>query len=99
MLRISAQFLGEVISIKLEGRLADQWAEELQKLAVRALGTHGRGVRLDVNLTEVTYIDHSGEDVLRWLSKLGAHFIANSTSSQWLCERVGLTHDTPVARS
>jgi anti-anti-sigma regulatory factor len=95
MMRMNVQFAEKVIRIRLEGRLAEQWAEELQKLAVRAIGSRGPDANIEVNLTEVSHLDSRGEEVLKWLSRLGARFVAESASSQWLCERIGLLYELP----
>ena len=96
MLRISFQFLEDDVHLKLEGRLADQWADELHRLVVRTLAGQGKNARLEVNLDDVTFVDGCGEEVLKWLSRIGAHFLADSASSQWLCDRIGLVYESTV---
>ena len=50
---------------------------------------------LIVDLTEVMFIDGVGEDVLSLLKRLGAEFIAETSYSLHVCERLGL----PLVRS
>jgi anti-anti-sigma regulatory factor len=57
------------------GRLVAPWVNELKASWRRAHATtHGR--RYIVNLDEVTFIDKSGERMLRSMSKQGAQFVA-----------------------
>jgi hypothetical protein len=99
MLRISVQFPGDAVSIRMEGRLADQWAEELKNLVLNIMKAHGSTVQFEVNLADVTCAGSSGENVLKWLSQLGTHFVVESVSSRWLCERFGLVYDTVAVKS
>ncbi len=43
-----------------------------------------------VDISEVTFVDSAGEETLMWLSGIGAGFIADSSYSAHLCERLGL---------
>jgi len=59
----------------LHGRLVAPWVNELKVTWKREHRTaHGR--RCIVNLDEVTFIDKSGERMLRSMSKQGAQFVA-----------------------
>jgi len=72
--------------LKMEGRLVGDWAE--QALFLVARGSVPKG--LIVDLTEVTYVDFVGEQVLNWLSSVGAAFVANSVYTAGVCERLDL---------
>jgi len=86
MLRItfpSADGSGIVV---LEGRLAGLWAQELLRVVRGA--NQGPGTIFD--LKEVFYVDSSGEEALRILSRVGARFITNSAYGKDLCKRLRL---------
>jgi hypothetical protein len=46
--------------------------------------------KLLVDLTEVTYVDASGEAVLEWLATIGAQFATEVYYSRDICERLFL---------
>jgi len=74
------------VLLKMEGRLAGQWAEE-----ARSLFTKGSvPKRLIVDLSEVSYVDSAGEEVLNWFHSIGAEFTAKSIYAASICERLGL---------
>ncbi|MGC2617152.1 MAG: hypothetical protein WA354_24170, partial [Terracidiphilus sp.] len=73
MLRITLPANSSGIVV-LEGRLTGLWAQELLRVARDAY--QGPGMILD--LQEVFYVDSSGEEALRILSRVGATFITDS---------------------
>ena len=54
----------QTVSWKLEGRLVGPWVAELKRLADTALA-ESRGLVLDVS--DVSFVDRKGEDLLREL--------------------------------
>ena len=46
--------------------------------------------RLVVDLSEVTFIDVTGEKVLSWLGRMGAEFVTQNSYSRDVCERLNL---------
>lgn len=71
----------------LQGRLVAPWVDELRANWNRAHRTdHGR--RCIVNLDEVTFIDLSGERVLRTMSKQGAQLVAGDVYVKQVLDRV-----------
>jgi hypothetical protein len=50
---------------------------------------------LIVDLTEVSYIDSVGEQLLKWLASVGALFVAGNVYAIAVCDRLGLS---PVQR-
>jgi STAS domain len=90
MLRVEIQDSGNASVIRLEGRLAGEWVD-----GVRTAVTHCNQERkLVVDLREVTFIDAAGEEVLLFLRRLAAEFIADTSYTLDICERLHL----PVAR-
>jgi hypothetical protein len=51
-------------------------------------------LRLVVNLSEVTFVDAVGEEVLSWLARIGGEFVAENCYPLHVCERLHL----PMAR-
>jgi hypothetical protein len=84
MLRITLSSVSG--SFILEGKLTGLWAQELLRVA-RGLN-QSRGSIFD--LREVFYVDSTGEDALRMLSRDGARFITDSAYGKDLCKRLKL---------
>ena len=73
------------------GRFAGDDAEH-----ARMLTTHcPPGAKLVTDLTEVVFVDSAGEQVLTFFGRLGAEFIAPTSYTLDVCERLHL----PVART
>ena len=72
--------------IKIAGRLGAECAEEVRQQVLRCGDPH----RLAVDLSEVTFIQNSGEEVLAWLGNIGARFIADGFYCLGICERLHL---------
>ena len=85
MLRITLPANSSRIVV-LEGRLTGLWAQELLRVARDAY--QNPGIILD--LQEVFYVDSSGEEALRILSRVGARFITDSAYGKDLCKRLRL---------
>ncbi len=71
----------------LLGRLVAPWVHELKASWKRANRT-GHGRRCIVNLDEVTFIDGSGERVLRSMSNKGAHLVASDVYVKHTLDRL-----------
>lgn len=72
--------------LKLEGRLAGEWAEEARSLVSK--GSIPAGLVID--LTDLIYVDPVGEEVLVWLKSIGAVFIAKGVYVASVCKRLRL---------
>ncbi len=86
MLRVEMQELEDGIQMKLEGRFVDEYAREAQATLSRGNGHH----KLTVDLTDVTFVDATGEAMLSLFARMGAKFIADNAYGRFLCERLGL---------
>jgi Biotin-lipoyl like len=71
----------------LYGRLTDPWVHEL-KLCWKKKHQRDVGRACIVDLNEVTFIDRSGERLLRIMAKDGAQFTANGTYTRHILERL-----------
>lgn len=86
MLRVKMEESADVVIFRLEGRLTGEGAEHLRSLVSRSLPER----QLIVDITELMFIDGIGEQVLALLKRLGAEFIAETSYSLHICERLGL---------
>ena len=86
MFRAEIRWLENGPTLKMEGKLAGNWAEQARDLVTRDLVPKG----LLVELTEVSYVDSAGEQLLKWLASVGAVFAARSVYAIAVCERLRL---------
>ena len=91
MFRAEILWLANGPTLKMEGRLVGEWAEQATHLVTTDLVPKG----LIVDLTEVSYVDSAGERLLSWLGSVGAVFVASGVYAPGVCERLGLS---PVRR-
>lgn len=86
MLRVDIRDSPNALSLKLEGRFTGKDAENTRTLTARC---HG-GMTLIVDLTEVTFIDSVGEEALSFFGRFGAEFVAQTSYTLDICERLHL---------
>jgi len=86
MLRVEIQGSPDTLILKLEGRFTGDDAEHTRSLVAHCLA----GVKLVVDLTEVTFIDSVGEEVLSFFGRFGAEFVAQTSYTLDICERLHL---------
>ena len=86
MLRVQTQELDGVLICRLQGRFTGKGAEEVRTLVTRC----DSKLELIVDLTDVMIIDAIGEDVLLFVRRLGAQFVAETSYSRDVCERLQL---------
>ena len=86
MLRVDIRDSANALSLKLEGRFTGNDAENTRTLMARC---HD-GMTLIVDLTEVTFIDSVGEEVLSFFGRFGAEFVAQTSYTLDICERLHL---------
>ena len=83
-------------TLQMEGRLVGDWAEQVKALITK----DSVPKRLIVDVTEVTYVDSVGDQVLKWLESIGAKFVAKEIYAAGTCERLQLPLlDTIQARA
>lgn len=90
MLRVECQDVGNTVTMRLEGRFVEAFAMDARELVTRCKIP----LRLVVNLSEVTFVDAVGEEVLSWLARIGGEFVAENCYPLHVCERLHL----PMAR-
>ncbi len=87
MLRVETRNSADTWRIMLEGRFTGDDAEHARMLITRC----PVGMKLIVDLTEVVFIDDVGEEVLSFLGRLGAEFVAPNSYTLDVCERLNLS--------
>jgi anti-anti-sigma regulatory factor len=73
MLKVTTTNQDQTITLKLEGKLAGPWVEEVTRVWTNRAGTP-RGYVID--LRSVTFIDSPGQALLATMSRQGAELIA-----------------------
>lgn len=86
MLRVDILDSANALSLKFEGRFTGNDAQNTFALMARC---HD-GMTLIVDLTEVTFIDSVGEGVLSLFGRFGAKFVAQTSYTLDICERLHL---------
>ena len=86
MLRVEIRDSAETLILKLEGRFTGSDAEHTRTLTTRLASRE----KLLVDLTEVVFVDAAGEEVLSFLGRLGAEFVAPNSYVLDVCERLNL---------
>jgi hypothetical protein len=87
MLRVETQQLDGALICRLEGRFAGEGAQEVRRLVTRC----DSELELVVDLTDVMFVDAIGEQVLLFIKRLGAQFVAETSYSRDVCERLQLS--------
>ena len=86
MLRVEFEDVGATVTMRLQGRFVGPFAKD-----TRDLVTHSKiPPRLVVNLSEVTFVDAAGEEILSWLARIGGEFVAETCYPLHVCERLHL---------
>jgi anti-anti-sigma regulatory factor len=86
MFRAEIRWLANRPVLKMEGRLVAAWAEQARLLVTKEVVPK----LLVVDLTELSYIDCAGEQLLKWLASLGAEFQAGNVYTLSVCESLHL---------
>jgi hypothetical protein len=85
MLRITVQEQGNLWRLHLSGKLAGVWVAEAES-AWHSAPLSGRPVEID--MTEVTWIDEAGRRLLQTMNQAGARFIAKGVATKALVEEI-----------
>ena len=86
MMRIELKDSAKTMVMRIQGSFVGKFAEN-----ARGPITHCKMLpKLIVDLSEVSFVDSTGEEVLAWLGQLGGMFIAKTCHSQHVCGRLRL---------
>lgn len=86
MLRVQIRDASSTFLVKIEGKFSGEDAEYVQTLMARS----NTGLDLVIDITDVTFVDPTGEIVLKFFRRLGAVFVAENSYSRFMCERLQL---------
>ena len=87
MMKITFCKNSESTMLKLEGKLAGPWVNELEK-AWRAFSPTATPEHLVVNLSDVTFVDDDGRKLLAEMHKAGAELIGDGLMTRFTIERI-----------
>jgi anti-anti-sigma regulatory factor len=76
MLKITTLTNAESTALKLEGRLAGPWVQELDRCWNSIVST-AKNHTLSVDLSAVTYVDSDGKGLLKKIHRQGARLVAS----------------------
>ncbi|MGA8727741.1 MAG: hypothetical protein WB608_03245 [Terracidiphilus sp.] len=86
MLKITIHEDQDAVAVKLEGRIAGPWAEELSRVWVET-APRVASRKLSLDLRQVTYADANGERVLKGIyAEREAELVASTPWTQYLAE-------------
>ncbi len=86
MLRVEFQNAANTLTIRIEGRFVGTFAKETRALMVRCKMPD----TVVVDLSEMTFVDSVGEQVLSWLGRTGTKFVGDNSYPRDVCERLDL---------
>jgi len=86
MLRMEFYELPDCMKMRMEGRFVRDFAEHARTL----IGHSKVPSKMVVDLSEVSFVDAVGEEVLLWFKEIGLTFIAETAYSRDVCERLQL---------
>lgn len=86
MLRVEFQDNDGKTIIRMEGRFVDKFAEDARELILR----YDYPSRLVIDLSDLTFVDAVGENVLSLLGRIGAKFRAGDVYAREICQRLRL---------
>ncbi len=86
MLRVEFKDGNGSVTLKIEGRFVGQFAEDLRDLVLRRKLPSA----VMVDLSDVIFVDDTGEEVLSWFGRLGARFVSENAYSSDVCKRLAL---------
>jgi anti-anti-sigma regulatory factor len=99
MLRITINESDDTMAICLEGRIAGPWAEELGRAWAEAAPRLSSRA-LSIDLTNVTYADRTGKQVLREIYSLATPMlIASSSWTHYLVQEITQTNSEPFGEA
>ena len=87
MLRITATREGEEITLKLEGKLSGPWVEEFSRCWNAATSTCKKE-SLRVDLTELTFVDPAGKQLLAWVYRQGGRLVGSGLMPKSLIDEI-----------
>lgn len=84
---ITEQPIADGLSFKLAGAIAGDWAIELKRCWREAADSPARS-RLIVDLSEVTFVDEAGKELLKSMVSEGAELVARDVLMKSIVEDI-----------
>jgi len=91
MLRIEYHPVEGIGTFTMQGRLTEGFADYAKELVMRSIAPS----TIVVDLSDLTFVDDRGEEVLNLLDRLGVCFEARSCYARNVCERLQLRRFQP----
>jgi len=93
MLKISVNQRANLVTVKLEGKLAGLWVPELERVW-RSLLTALNSTEISLDLRDLNFVDKEGRGLLRQIhAQSGATFIADTPLTRYYADEA--SHDFP----
>ena len=86
MVRVEFHERDDKTTLKIEGRLVGHVATDVRS-AIASKETSGR---LIVDLSDLTWVDIKGEELLLWLARTGCFFVTGNAYSSIVSEKLSL---------
>ena len=86
MLRVEIHDASNATWLLVEGRFVGVFAEETRTMVTRCKFKS----KVVVDVSDMTFVDGAGEEVLLWLGHIGAQFVGNSSYALDVCQRLHL---------
>ncbi len=86
MIRIEFHDSTNTMTMRISGRFVETFAENARALII----PYTDPPNFVVDLSEVSFVDTVGEEVLTWFGQLGGEFVAENFYSLNVCERLNL---------
>jgi anti-anti-sigma regulatory factor len=87
MFRATVEHDGELVTLRIEGRLSGPCLGELENCWRKAMNGNGRG-RAVVDLTEVTFVSAEGKQLLERLCRAGAKLTGDGLMTRALVQQI-----------
>ena len=96
VLRITVEQNPEAIVLKLEGRLAGPWVEELDRVWIETAPSLQER-KLSLDLRQTTFADAGGIRILKTIySQTGARILAGTPWTQYLADEVTTSNSSSI---
>ncbi len=86
MVRVQFHEKDNTTTISIEGRFVGRYAQDTRSL----LASKQIPERVIIDLSELSWADLIGEEVLCWLGSIGCKFVAGNAYASFLCEKLRL---------
>jgi anti-anti-sigma regulatory factor len=95
MMKITCNRNEEMVMLKLEGRLVGKYVEELNACWLAASDSQD-GLRICLDLSEVTFVDGDGKNALALIHNAGIEILATNVLTKFIVEEIA-AHESQTA--